>query len=653
MAAAQHRPLRAGDPTTLGGVELVGRLGEGGMGVVYLGRTSAGLLVAVKAIRAELADDDEFRRRFRGEVARARQVPPYCTAEVLDADPDSDPPYLVVEYVDGPSLADVIAARGPLSPANLHSVAIGVATALTAIHGAGVIHRDLKPGNVLLAQGSLKVIDFGIARPVTDATTLTDQHAIVGTVAYMAPERFGADGNRSLTPAADVFAWGAVVAYAGTGRVPFAADSMPATALRILDGEPDLEGLPANLRALVSRALAKIPAERPTARALIDMLTSHDGATAVVAVNIPVSGAPIAPVSPPPATALRPAPAVSGPPVVALAAGHGGGHAPGGGGYAPGGDEYGTGGAAGAGWPMMPTAAPAPPTALRADLDRPPTRRGPAPRQPTVYNSSGAMAPPTRRRGRTVAAAVLAAVVVLALAVAIATGLVPLPHGNPAAGASPSLSVAADPTGSSSPSATQAYPPAGMEQLLTDPMTPAKFWPADNANEPNLARCQATATGLLITHRAAGPFRCRKNPPDLLLYDTAVFVDVELLDAGSCAAIWLRFNSAGYMLEVCTDGYHLATHGTPSASDVTRLCDPVPAPLAVNQRVRVGVVLRGYDFTFLRDGKPIGRGACTDPAHTFGSGHPVLGIYTQQAVTDEAVPTGVRMTNVELWGSTS
>ncbi len=179
------QPLQPGDPRQLGPYHLLGRLGQGGMGSVYLGQHPDGQPVAVKVIRADLAGDDEFRHRFRREVASARQVPPFCTAEVLDADPDHDPPYLVVEYVDGPSLASVVDARGPLTPANLHGLAIGVAAALTAIHGAGVIHRDLKPGNVLLAPGSPKVIDFGIARAVDATRGLTGTGEVIGTVAYM------------------------------------------------------------------------------------------------------------------------------------------------------------------------------------------------------------------------------------------------------------------------------------------------------------------------------------------------------------------------------------------------------------------------------------------------------------------------------------
>jgi eukaryotic-like serine/threonine-protein kinase len=266
-------PLRPDDPPWIGDYRLLALLGSGGMGRVFLGRSPAGQLVAVKLIRTDIAERDAFRRRFRSEVDRARQVPPFCTAEVLDADPDHDPPYLVVEYVDGPDLATVVRDRGPLSPANLHGLAIGVATALTAIHGAGVIHRDLKAANVLLAPGSPKVIDFGLAQEVNPIGAVGDTTTgeVVGTVAYMAPERIEPAG-RELTPAVDIFAWGVVIAFAGTGTVPFSADSLPALAARILTEPPNLDGLPPDLRGLVGQALAKDPADRPTARQLLDRL---------------------------------------------------------------------------------------------------------------------------------------------------------------------------------------------------------------------------------------------------------------------------------------------------------------------------------------------------------------------------------------------
>jgi eukaryotic-like serine/threonine-protein kinase len=265
-------PLLPDDATQLGRYALVGRLGEGGMGTVYLAQDPGGRAVAIKVVRAEYARDDRFRRRFRSEVNRARQVPPFCTAEVLDADPDHDPPYLVVEYIDGPNLTDVVHQHGPLSLANLHSTAVGIATALTAIHGAGVIHRDLKPGNVLFTLGGIKVIDFGIARALEATSHHTRTDHMVGTIAYMAPERFEPEGSARLSPAADIFSWGAVVAYAGTGRTPFGADSAPGTAVRILTQPPDVTGLPEPLRDLVVNALEKEPHNRPTARELLDRL---------------------------------------------------------------------------------------------------------------------------------------------------------------------------------------------------------------------------------------------------------------------------------------------------------------------------------------------------------------------------------------------
>ncbi|MCU7728445.1 serine/threonine protein kinase [Actinoplanes sp. KI2] len=265
------RPLRPGDPRRLGDYRLLSLLGEGGMGTVFLGRDPAGRPVAVKAIRPEYAADREFRARFRSEVHRAQQVPSFCTAAVLDADPDGDTPYLVVEYVEGPSLQDVVEERGPMAPGDLHSVAVGVAAALTAIHGAGVIHRDLKPSNVLLALGLPKVIDFGIARALEATTKHTRTGRWVGTVDFMAPERLDPDFG-PVTPAADIFAWGGVIVYAGTGRNPFLGDTPVATAAQILTKAPELRGVPDALVDLVRRAFAKDPGDRPSANEVLQQL---------------------------------------------------------------------------------------------------------------------------------------------------------------------------------------------------------------------------------------------------------------------------------------------------------------------------------------------------------------------------------------------
>ncbi|WP_034217084.1 serine/threonine-protein kinase [Actinoplanes subtropicus] len=276
-------PLRPSDPRRLGEYRLLSRLGEGGMGTVYLGRDLDGRPVAVKAIRPEHASNREFRNRFRSEVERARQVPSFCTAAVLDADPDDVTPYLVVEYVEGPSLQDMVEERGPMSPGDLHSVAVGVAAALTAIHGAGVIHRDLKPSNVLLSLGLPKVIDFGIARALEATTSHTRPGRWVGTVDYMAPERLDPDVG-PVTPAADIFAWGGVIVFAGTGRNPFLGDTPVATAAQILTKAPELRGVPDSLVELVRQAFAKDPADRPAANDLLQQLL------AVNAPHAPLSG---------------------------------------------------------------------------------------------------------------------------------------------------------------------------------------------------------------------------------------------------------------------------------------------------------------------------------------------------------------------------
>jgi hypothetical protein len=257
-------------PERIGPYRVVDRLGEGGMGTVFAGLDSTGRKVAIKVIRREFATDRQYRARFEAEVAAAQRVRPFCTAPVLDADPAADPPYLVTEFVNGPSLDANVAKEGPLRGADLEAVAVGIATALTAIHDAGVVHRDLKPANVLLSTFGPRVIDFGIARSM-DGTRLTATGGIVGTPAFMAPEQL--DG-RGATPASDVFAWGATVAFAARGGPCFGGNSLPAVIHQIISGEPDLGGLDGTLLSAVRAALAKDPARRSSAQSLLDGLIS-------------------------------------------------------------------------------------------------------------------------------------------------------------------------------------------------------------------------------------------------------------------------------------------------------------------------------------------------------------------------------------------
>ncbi|SKA36659.1 Serine/threonine protein kinase [Marinactinospora thermotolerans DSM 45154] len=267
------RPLRTGDPTELGEYRILGRLGRGGMGTVYLARDSAERLVAVKLIHPDLSDDEDFRRRFAREVESARRVARFSTAAVLDARLDGDPLFIVSEYVAGPNLAQAIAAEGPMQGGTLDSLAMGVAAALSAIHRAGVIHRDLKPANVLLSSVGPKVIDFGIARAMDDDGAVTRSSQLMGTPAYLAPELIE---GREISPASDIFSWGCLVVFAGTGRAPFEAPTVPAVLQQIVSMAPNLEGLDPTLRDLVSHALDKDPSRRPTAQQLLNRLVGQE-----------------------------------------------------------------------------------------------------------------------------------------------------------------------------------------------------------------------------------------------------------------------------------------------------------------------------------------------------------------------------------------
>jgi hypothetical protein len=259
MTHGQLRPLADSDPRLLGRFKVLGLLGEGGMGRVFLGSSPGGWAVAIKVIHAGLAADPAFRARFSHEVETARAVGGFYTAPVVDADTTAERPWLAVAYVAGPSLADAVSAGGPLPPHAVIRLGLGLAEALQAIHAAGVIHRDLKPSNVLLAADGPRVIDFGIAR-AAEHSSLTRTGTILGSAGFMAPEQItGAE----MGPAADVFALGAVLTFAATGQGPFGEGRTEALAYRVVYTEPTLDGLPEPIREIVARCLAKDPRQRP------------------------------------------------------------------------------------------------------------------------------------------------------------------------------------------------------------------------------------------------------------------------------------------------------------------------------------------------------------------------------------------------------
>ncbi|KIZ13327.1 serine/threonine-protein kinase [Streptomyces natalensis] len=254
-------PLAGDDPRVLGGYRLLGRLGAGGMGRVYLGRSAGGRTVAVKIVHAQLAADDEFRARFRREIESARRVGGAWTAPVLDADPDASVPWVATGYVAGPSLAQAVADVGPLAEHSVRALGAGLAEALAAVHGLGLVHRDVKPSNVMLTLDGPLLIDFGIARAMAGTVSLTSTGVSVGSPGYMAPEQIVGTGAAG---AADVFSLGAVLAFAATGVSPFAGDSSAALLYKVVHEEPVLgPQLVGEVRELVAACLAKDPAGRP------------------------------------------------------------------------------------------------------------------------------------------------------------------------------------------------------------------------------------------------------------------------------------------------------------------------------------------------------------------------------------------------------
>jgi Protein kinase domain len=265
------KDLKPGDPPQVGRYRLLGELGSGGMGRVFLGRSPGGRQVAVKVIRSELAGDPDFRARFAREVATARTVSGIFTAPVVDADLDAPQPWLVTAYVEGPSLDDAVREQGPLPAAAVLTLAAGLAEGLGAIHAAGVVHRDLKPSNVLLARDGPRIIDFGISR-AADGTALTQAGWVSGSPGFMSPEQ-AQGGGAGL--ASDIFSLGAVLTFAATGQEAFGTGS-PATLLyRVVHSAPETDRLPVSLRPLLERCLAKDPRQRPTTDQIIAELDTE------------------------------------------------------------------------------------------------------------------------------------------------------------------------------------------------------------------------------------------------------------------------------------------------------------------------------------------------------------------------------------------
>ncbi|MER6577685.1 protein kinase [Nonomuraea sp. NPDC001023] len=276
------RPLRSGEPREVAGYRLLGRLGDGGQGSVFLGRDARGGHAAVKVLHPRLLGDERATRRFLRESTTAAKVAGARTARIYGSGLAEGRPYIVSEFIDGPSLHDLVLDGGPLTGGELDRLAAGTITALTAIHGAGIVHRDFKPSNVLMGQDGPRVIDFGIAKDVDVSTTAS---SVVGTPGYMSPEQIAGEG---ATAASDVFSWAATLGFAATGEPLFGRDSIPAVMNRILHAEPDLREVPEPLRAVLAACLAKEPGARPSAEEVLARLLGRTAPRGPV--SGPVSG---------------------------------------------------------------------------------------------------------------------------------------------------------------------------------------------------------------------------------------------------------------------------------------------------------------------------------------------------------------------------
>ncbi|MFG1997797.1 serine/threonine protein kinase [Spirillospora sp. NPDC048911] len=312
---ADALPLQPGDPRRLGDYEITGRLGVGEQGAVFLGRSPAGGTVAVKLLHLRLSGEPAARSRFAGAFAAAQRVSGFCTAAIIDADVESDRPYVVSEYVAGPSLHQLVAEEGPRGAAVTERLAAGMAIALAAAHRAGSVHHDFKPGNVLLGKDGPRVTDLGVARAL-EAVTAAPTGRVTDDPSYKSPEQLRGVG---IGPAADIFAWGATLLFAVTGSAPFGDDSQSEVMQRIVYDEPDLSALPASLRDVVSAALAKEPEDRPSAGEVLDRLLGEEGTLADRLPDPMVTegraladgGSPVPGLAPLGAPATRPQPAIS------------------------------------------------------------------------------------------------------------------------------------------------------------------------------------------------------------------------------------------------------------------------------------------------------------------------------------------------------
>ena len=388
--------LGSNDPTSVGKYQLTAVLGTGGMGRVYLAHSPSGRRVAIKVIRADLVQESEIRQRFAREVAASRAVSGFFTAGVVDADIDADPPWLATTFIPGPSLRSAVHQIGPLSAASARAIGAALAEALSAIHAVGLIHRDLKPGNILLASDGPRLIDFGISA-LTGSQTLTSTGAIMGSPGYMSPEQIE---GRAVGPATDVFALGAVVAFAVTGRDPFGGDSMASSAYRTVHAQPDLSQVPDDLLPLVRSCLEKDPSQRPDLRTLLHDFTSGQDLASMFARGwLPAALTretdPADAVVPAEAPTARPHPAEAPTHLPALA--------------------------------TVPPASPPAPPSQTAGTTRPPVQPGPVPGA-----GSPAQTSPVRRRLGLVAA-VLIAVVGLGVAASFVLSGAPQ-DGNPSTG---------------------------------------------------------------------------------------------------------------------------------------------------------------------------------------------------------------------------